>query len=87
MGILDLITDYKSNMDEYVDTIWEYRDKRLDGWFLMSSPLPTLAICGLYIYLVKIWGPNFMKNREPFDLKNFMLVYNIFQVRCLQLRI
>jgi len=80
MEALNLVYDFKSRMSDYVDTIWEYRDKRVDGWFLMSSPLPTLAICIVYIYLVKVWGPNFMKNREAFDCKNFMLVYNAFQV-------
>jgi hypothetical protein len=53
---------------------------RLDGWFLMSSPLPTALICLTYVYLVKVWGPNFMKERKAFDITNFLIGYNLIQV-------
>ena len=47
---------------------------------MMSSPLPTVLICIVYVYLVKVWGPNFMKHREPINCQTFMLIYNAFQV-------
>jgi hypothetical protein len=29
-------------------------DSRVADWFLMSSPLPTIAICLTYVYAVKV---------------------------------
>lgn len=75
-----MATDLKSKMLGMYDEIWEFRDRRVDGWFLMSSPMPTIALCVIYVYLVKVWGPNFMKNREPINCQTFMLIYNAFQV-------
>lgn len=46
----------------------------------MSSPLPTIVICCIYVYLVKVWGPNYMKDRKPIDLTRFLVFYNSFQV-------
>ena len=46
----------------------------------MSNPLPTVVICILYVYLVKVWGPNFMKDRKAIDCTRFLLWYNTFQV-------
>ena len=55
-------------------------DPRTDGWFLMSSPFPTLAIVASYIYFVKSLGPKLMKDVPAFDLKSVIIIYNIFQV-------
>ncbi|CAL1542544.1 unnamed protein product [Lymnaea stagnalis] len=50
-------------------------DNRVSDWFLMSSPLPTLALVTLYLAII-IHGQSFMKNINPFDLKGVMVVYN-----------
>lgn len=63
-----------------LEQIWDLRDQRVDEWPLMSSPLPTVALCGLYFYTVKFMGPRFMKERKPYDLKNTIIVYNLVQV-------
>lgn len=55
-------------------------DPRTKGWFLMSSPLPTLMICLSYVYIVKVLGPRLMANRKPFELRRTLIVYNLFQV-------
>lgn len=52
----------------------------VDSWFLMKSPLPIVFIFTFYLMTVFIIGPKFMKNRDPFDLKRVILVYNIFQI-------
>ena len=52
----------------------------MDGYWLMSSPFPTMIICAFYVYFVKSLGPRLMKDREPFDLKKTIIVYNIIQV-------
>lgn len=32
-----------------------------------------------YVLMIK-WGPKFMDDRRPFDLKNVMMIYNLIQV-------
>ena len=53
---------------------------RVDDWFLMSSPLPVLGLCLLYVFVVWFAGPAFMKHRQPYDIKLLMITYNLFQV-------
>lgn len=61
--------------------LWEIRDKRLDGWFMMDSPWPTVTLSALYVYGVTRLGPSLMRDRKPFDnLKWPMQIYNLFQV-------
>jgi len=55
-------------------------DETVDSWFLMSSPAPVVSIVLLYLAFVLKIGPNFMKDRKPYDLKKLMVVYNAFQV-------
>ena len=62
---------YKSNFN---------LDVRTDGWLLMDSPFPTTVICLCYVYLVKSLGPKLMRDRQPFELKKAILVYNAIQV-------
>ena len=52
---------------------------RVDDWFLMSSPWPTAAMCVLYYYVIRVAGPRFMKDREPYDTKRIQIVYNLIQ--------
>merc|ERR1711983_178825 len=35
----------------------DLRDPRVDDWFLMSSPWPTVGLCFLYYYIIRIAGP------------------------------
>ena len=35
----------------------DLRDPRVDSWPLMSSIWPTVIICALYVYVVKVAGP------------------------------
>ncbi|XP_077290972.1 very long chain fatty acid elongase AAEL008004-like isoform X2 [Arctopsyche grandis] len=71
--ILRYIDDMHSIMNKH-------GDPRTNDWLLMSSPIPTLAICLSYIYLVKVLGPRLMENRKPLQLKNTLIVYNFCQV-------
>ncbi|EDQ85417.1 uncharacterized protein MONBRDRAFT_34287 [Monosiga brevicollis MX1] len=50
-------------------------DPRVQDWFLMSSPVPTMALTVLYLAFVFI-GRIVMKNRKPFELRGPILVYN-----------
>lgn len=55
-------------------------DPRVKHWFLMRSPEPGLIIIAVYLLFVKKIGPKWMENREPYDMKNVIIVYNIIQV-------
>lgn len=54
-------------------------DPRVEGWFMMSSPWPSLVICVLYVIIVKL-GPTIMANRKPIEMRNVLLVYNVCMV-------
>ena len=54
---------------------------RVDDWFLMSSPWPTVVLCLLYYYIIRVAGPRFMKDREPLNIQRVVTVYNLFQVQ------
>lgn len=66
--------------DGYRDLMDNRSDPRVNDWAMMSGPFPTLFICLFYAYFVKVLGPRFMENRKPFDLRNVMILYNLFQV-------
>lgn len=40
----------------------------------------VLTILATYLFLVKILGPRLMKNREPYDLRGVIRVYNKMQI-------
>ncbi|XP_070153472.1 very long chain fatty acid elongase 7 [Polyergus mexicanus] len=64
----------------YRDVIDNKYDPRTDGWFLVSSPGPTLIIVATYIYFCVSAGPKYMKNKKSYDLKNTMIIYNFIQI-------
>lgn len=55
-------------------------DVRVKNWPLMSSPLPTIAICVTFAFLSKFVGPRYMENRKPFELRKVIVLYNLAQV-------
>ncbi|KAG5678524.1 hypothetical protein PVAND_008191 [Polypedilum vanderplanki] len=55
-------------------------DPRTKNWFLMDSPFPTILISAIYIFSVKIIGPQIMKNRKPYNAKKLQLYYNVFHL-------
>lgn len=54
----------------------EMSDKRVGDWFLMESPVPTIALTSLYLLIVWL-GPKLMQHREPFQLKYILFFYNM----------
>lgn len=67
-------------MDGYHDLMVNKRDPRVDGWLFMSSPFPTLLMCAAYIYGVTKLGPRWMRDRQAFELRKTIIVYNFLQV-------
>lgn len=65
----------------YHDFFEENGDPRVNSLPLASSgPWSTLALIALYLYVVKVFGPNFMRDRKPYNLKGVMIVYNFAMV-------
>ncbi|XP_021373456.1 elongation of very long chain fatty acids protein 7-like [Mizuhopecten yessoensis] len=69
------IMDAKKMWDEVLD----HADPRVEDWFMMSSFIPSLVICVLYVIIVQ-FGPTIMANRKPMEIKNVLLVYNLGMV-------
>lgn len=47
---------------------------------LTDSPWPVFLILASYIIFVQKIGKIFMKNREPYNLRRVLYVYNLFQI-------
>ena len=54
-------------------------DVRLRDWPLMRSIWPTVAIIICYVLFI-IFGQQWMKKRQAFELRDFMFAYNFIQV-------
>jgi len=52
----------------------------MDNFPLMNSCLPTLLLCLVYVMIVKVWGPSYMKDRPPYKLFWVLVVYNLVQI-------
>lgn len=46
----------------------------------MGSPFPMLSIIFTYIYFVKVMGPNYMKNKKPYQIEGLIIAYNVLMV-------
>ncbi|XP_037942403.1 elongation of very long chain fatty acids protein 7 [Teleopsis dalmanni] len=58
----------------------KHRDPRVQHFLLVGSPFPPLAIIAVYLLFVLHYGPKWMENRKPYELKNVMRIYNAIQV-------
>ncbi|CAF1056277.1 unnamed protein product [Brachionus calyciflorus] len=69
-------------MDNFINSYGYYltvADKRMDDRFTMDSimsPIKILLFYGLLLVLINFY----MKDKKPFELKNFMIFYNLIQV-------
>ena len=63
---------------EYWEENWDPRTR--DYAFARGGILPILFAMSFYAYFSKKIGPELMKNRKPFELRNAMLFYNITTV-------
>lgn len=68
--------EYIQRWDQLVE---EYKDPRADGWLLMDSAWPGSFM--VLAYLVIVWvGPKLMEKRQPFQLREVLIVYNFAMV-------
>jgi len=83
LSLMDAVmndTGFLTNIKQQYDYVFtDLRDPRVDDWFLMSSVWPNVGLCALYYYIIRIWGPRFMKDREPYNIQSLITAYNLFQ--------
>ena len=72
--------DTFTNLTQSYDDLWEMRDRRVDGYPLMDGLSTTVYLCVAFVILTKILGPWYMKDKEPMDIKKFLVVYNVAQI-------
>ncbi|XP_038210601.1 elongation of very long chain fatty acids protein 7-like [Zerene cesonia] len=70
---------YLDKIDRYLDSLKVGKSAIVDSWFLMSSPIPLLAVVVSYLFFLKI-GPRLMKNRPPLQITKLVSYYNAAQV-------
>lgn len=54
-------------------------DEVVDSWMFMRTPWPMFIILTAYLLFVLKLGPQMMKNREPFEIKHIVMIYNLTQ--------
>lgn len=60
--------------------ILSFPDPRVRDMLFMSNPFTMLGILAVYLYFILKWGPQYMKNRKPFNLNRIIIAYNIIQI-------
>lgn len=68
------------SVTNFYSYIWSLRDPRTEGWGLTADAKFVFPVLALYLYVVKVAGPRFMKHRKPYQLKPAILAYNLFMV-------
>lgn len=69
MGLIEVFYEY----------IEETRDARTLKWPLVSVTALVIILFN-YFYFIFGCGVRYMKNRQPYDLKNIIRLYNVFQI-------
>ncbi|XP_014473601.1 PREDICTED: elongation of very long chain fatty acids protein AAEL008004-like [Dinoponera quadriceps] len=67
-------------LEQFINYFLGDPDPKLREWPMMSSGYPLIIITLGYLYFIYIAGPRYMKDRPPYKLRTFILVYNIFQI-------
>ncbi|CAK8689261.1 unnamed protein product [Clavelina lepadiformis] len=71
---------YFTNLAKAYNQTMEQADPRVLEYPFMDRPGLNLFGTLLYLYVVTYAGPKYMKNREPFNLRKLVVVYNIVMV-------
>ncbi|XP_065288451.1 very long chain fatty acid elongase AAEL008004-like [Dermacentor albipictus] len=68
------LLSYIRNLCGYV---WSLRDPRIKKWSIHSDARFVFPVLIGYVYIAKVAGPRWMKNREAFNLRGAILAYNL----------
>ncbi|XP_011207174.2 elongation of very long chain fatty acids protein F [Bactrocera dorsalis] len=69
--------DIFPNMNE-VD--YSCTSHEMDEWFGLGTPMFIFAVLMTYLLLIYKILPNYMEDREPYQLKTYIIVYNAMQM-------
>ena len=73
-------TTKNKNVSRLMHIYLQLHLNNLCNFIFFDSPLIPCLVVGGYVVLTTLVLPMVMKNREPFDLKNVLIVYNFIQV-------
>merc|ERR1712131_126030 len=73
----EIMIDYLSNKYNYM---LQNGDPRVAHLPLMENPILNTISVLLYLYIVKIAGPAFMKDRKPYEFRRILFIYNMVLV-------
>ncbi|RWS28650.1 elongation of very long chain fatty acids protein-like isoform X1 [Leptotrombidium deliense] len=78
-SLSSLVFQVTDSVKYYYYDVWNtHGDPRVVNLPLMDGgPWNMILIICAYLYCVKTVGPQFMKNRKAYDLRNFILMYNL----------
>ncbi|XP_069671883.1 very long chain fatty acid elongase 7-like [Periplaneta americana] len=65
--------------NRFEDMIQTQTDPRVEKWVLMK-PYPLFAIVSVYLYVVLVAGPRYMKGKTPYNINRIIQLYNIGQI-------
>lgn len=73
------LNEFIHNIKYYSHDFFEiYGDNRVSRLPLLNSgPWHVLTLTAFYLYFVKFYGPQMMKNRQPMNLKWIMFIHNV----------
>jgi len=74
--IYDNIGSSMNSTRDYYYWLKSFADPRVEGWPLMSSPMPTLIAFFAYLVMAN-YGPTLMKSRKPLELRWLLVIYNL----------
>ncbi|XP_075155761.1 very long chain fatty acid elongase 7-like [Haematobia irritans] len=55
-------------------------DERITTNPILGSPWVMVGSIILYLLTVKVWGPRFMANKQPYKVERIMMAFNIVQI-------
>ncbi|CAN7998826.1 unnamed protein product [Ixodes hexagonus] len=69
-----------SLVSDLLEQLKAQADPRTRGFPLIGNPAMVMSLIVGYLYVVKVWGPRWMEDRKPYDLKRVIMAYNASMV-------
>lgn len=67
-------------IEKWNDLAANHTDPRTADWFMMSSPIPTFALCFTYPFAILLGKKLMSYRKEPFSINNILIIYNFCMV-------
>ncbi|KAH9374257.1 hypothetical protein HPB48_005577 [Haemaphysalis longicornis] len=71
---------FADNPIYFLANLQQLGDPRTRDYFLVTNPLFVFPLVVTYLYFVKVAGPRWMKDREPFRIDGLVRAYNLVMV-------